>query len=142
MFLLLVVKLTVDNHSICTVNLCSDPPNRFIISDMNFTLNPVQSSNLRLNQHQIKCDRAAITVICGVFCCLVCQMYVCEQVETVGDKYMAVSGLPEPCQTHARCIARLALDMMDLVREVQVDGQPVVSGKPKSSLSLLYSVVT
>jgi hypothetical protein len=50
-----------------------------------------------------------------------------EQVETVGDKYMAVSGLPEPCQTHARCIARLALDMMDLGREVQVDGEQVVS---------------
>jgi class 3 adenylate cyclase len=49
-----------------------------------------------------------------------------NQVETVGDKYMAVSGLPEPCQTHARCIARLALDMMDLGRDVQVDGEPVV----------------
>ncbi|KDR07449.1 guanylate cyclase soluble subunit beta-1 [Zootermopsis nevadensis] len=47
------------------------------------------------------------------------------KVETVGDKYMAVSGLPEPCQTHARCIARLALDMMDLGREVQVDGEQV-----------------
>ncbi|PSN51153.1 Guanylate cyclase soluble subunit beta-1 [Blattella germanica] len=47
------------------------------------------------------------------------------KVETVGDKYMAVSGLPEPCQTHARCMARLALDMMDLVKEVQVDGEPV-----------------
>lgn len=47
------------------------------------------------------------------------------KVETVGDKYMAVSGLPEPCQAHARCMARLALDMMDLVREVQVDGEPV-----------------
>ncbi|KAJ9595190.1 hypothetical protein L9F63_013514, partial [Diploptera punctata] len=47
------------------------------------------------------------------------------KVETVGDKYMAVSGLPEPCQTHARCMARLALDMMDLVQEVQVDGEPV-----------------
>jgi guanylate cyclase soluble subunit beta len=47
-------------------------------------------------------------------------------VETVGDKYMAVSGLPEPCQTHARCIARLALDMMDLGRDVEVDGEPVV----------------
>lgn len=49
------------------------------------------------------------------------------QVETVGDKYMAVSGLPEPCNTHAHCIARLALDMMDLGREVVVDGRPVVS---------------
>lgn len=47
--------------------------------------------------------------------------------ETVGDKYMAVSGLPEPCTTHARCMARLALDMMDLGREVLFDGQPVVS---------------
>jgi len=48
-------------------------------------------------------------------------------VETVGDKYMAVSGLPEPCRCHARCIARLALDMMDLAAdEVQIDGEPVV----------------
>ncbi|XP_046624706.1 soluble guanylate cyclase gcy-33-like [Neodiprion virginianus] len=48
------------------------------------------------------------------------------KVETVGDKYMAVSGLPEPCRSHARCIARLALDMMDLAAdEVQIDGEPV-----------------
>ncbi|KAL2725381.1 guanylate cyclase soluble subunit beta-1 isoform X5 [Vespula squamosa] len=39
---------------------------------------------------------------------------------------MAVSGLPEPCRCHARCIARLALDMMDLAAdEVQIDGEPV-----------------
>lgn len=50
------------------------------------------------------------------------------QVETVGDKYMAVSGLPEPCNTHARCIAKLALDIMDLSREVlDDDGVPIVS---------------
>ncbi|OXU25138.1 hypothetical protein TSAR_004916, partial [Trichomalopsis sarcophagae] len=48
------------------------------------------------------------------------------KVETVGDKYMAVSGLPEPCRSHARCIARLALDMMDLAaEEVKIDGEPV-----------------
>ncbi|XP_063229104.1 guanylate cyclase soluble subunit beta-1 [Bacillus rossius redtenbacheri] len=47
------------------------------------------------------------------------------KVETVGDKYMAVSGLPEPCRTHARCIARLALDIMDMAREVRVGGEPV-----------------
>jgi guanylate cyclase soluble subunit beta len=55
---------------------------------------------------------------------------------------MAVSGLPEPCQTHARCIARLALDMMDRGREVQFDGEPVVSVKPMSRHPLLYSIFT
>lgn len=40
---------------------------------------------------------------------------------------MAVSGLPEPCTTHARDMARLALDMMDLGKEVIVDNNPVVS---------------
>lgn len=56
-------------------------------------------------------------------------LYLCiyQQVETVGDKYMAVSGLPEPCEEHVRCIARLALDMMDLSHTVVVDGVPVVS---------------
>ena len=49
-----------------------------------------------------------------------------NQVETVGDKYMAVSGLPELCQDQARCIARLALDMMELAMDVVVDGVPVV----------------
>lgn len=48
------------------------------------------------------------------------------QVETVGDKYMAVSGLPEPCTTHAKNIANLALDMMDLGKTVLLDGKPVV----------------
>ncbi|XP_054262325.1 guanylate cyclase soluble subunit beta-1 [Macrosteles quadrilineatus] len=48
------------------------------------------------------------------------------KVETVGDKYMAVSGLPEPCRDHARCIAKLALDIMDLSREVlDDDGVPI-----------------
>lgn len=47
------------------------------------------------------------------------------KVETVGDKYMAVSGLPEPCPTHARNIAKLALDMMDSVKKVILDDEPV-----------------
>ncbi|KAK5643100.1 hypothetical protein RI129_006945 [Pyrocoelia pectoralis] len=47
------------------------------------------------------------------------------KVETVGDKYMAVSGLPEPCTTHAKDMARLALDMMDMVKEILDDGEPV-----------------
>lgn len=50
---------------------------------------------------------------------------------------MAVSGLPEPCDDHARCIAKLALDMMDIVKEVkevQVNDQPIVSSRNHISL--------
>ncbi|XP_074601582.1 guanylate cyclase soluble subunit beta-1-like isoform X2 [Brevipalpus obovatus] len=43
------------------------------------------------------------------------------KVETVGDKYMAVSGLPEACASHARCIAKLALDIMDLSKNVKTE---------------------
>lgn len=50
-----------------------------------------------------------------------------SQVETVGDKYMAVSGLPEYEVGHAKHISLLALDMMDLSQTVTVDGEPVVS---------------
>lgn len=49
------------------------------------------------------------------------------KVETVGDKYMAVSGLPEQCDDHAKCIARLALDMMDMAKIVTMGAVPVVS---------------
>lgn len=49
------------------------------------------------------------------------------QVETVGDKYMAVSGLPEACENHAKWIAKLALDMMDMAKYVQMGTEPVVS---------------
>ena len=41
-----------------------------------------------------------------------------HKVETVGDMYMAVSGLPDPCADHAKCIAKLALNMMDESKKV------------------------
>uniref|UniRef100_A0A6B2EBN4 Guanylate cyclase soluble subunit beta-1 n=1 Tax=Phlebotomus kandelakii TaxID=1109342 RepID=A0A6B2EBN4_9DIPT len=47
------------------------------------------------------------------------------KVETVGDKYMAVSGLPDPCENHAKCISNLALDMMDMAKNVTMGTQPV-----------------
>ncbi|CAF4951925.1 unnamed protein product [Pieris macdunnoughi] len=47
------------------------------------------------------------------------------KVETVGDKYMAVSGLPEYKEGHAKHICLLALEMMDLSKTVTVDGEPV-----------------
>ncbi|XP_015423998.1 PREDICTED: guanylate cyclase soluble subunit beta-1 [Myotis davidii] len=51
------------------------------------------------------------------------------KVETVGDKYMTVSGLPEPCIHHARSICHLALDMMEIAGQVQVDGESVQVSK-------------
>ncbi|KAJ3614075.1 hypothetical protein NHX12_017652 [Muraenolepis orangiensis] len=47
------------------------------------------------------------------------------KVETVGDKYMTVSGLPEPCKHHARSIGHLALDMMEIAGQVEVEHAPV-----------------
>ncbi|GAB1601943.1 guanylate cyclase soluble subunit beta-1-like [Argonauta hians] len=49
------------------------------------------------------------------------------KVETVGEKYMAVSGLPELCETHAKCIANLALDLMDISSKLSDPvGNPMV----------------
>ncbi|KAH9507823.1 Guanylate cyclase soluble subunit beta-1 [Bulinus truncatus] len=49
------------------------------------------------------------------------------KVETVGDKYMAVSGLPEKCDDHARSIAKLALDFMDISKELKdPNGDPIM----------------
>lgn len=53
------------------------------------------------------------------------QLY--QQVETVGDKYMAVSGLPDECESHAACIARLALDMIEMADNVKMGNHPIVS---------------
>lgn len=52
-------------------------------------------------------------------------MFFLVQVETVGDKYMTVSGLPEPCTHHAKSICHLALDMMEIAGQVKVDDEPV-----------------
>lgn len=56
--------------------------------------------------------------------------YLFTQVETVGDKYMTVSGLPEPCTHHAKSICHLALDMMEIAGQVKVDEEPVQVAAP------------
>ncbi|MEX2426474.1 MAG: adenylate/guanylate cyclase domain-containing protein [Thermomicrobiaceae bacterium] len=42
----------------------------------------------------------------------ICEMFGCERIRTIGDAYMAVSGLPEPNPEHAHNIARVALRML------------------------------
>jgi class 3 adenylate cyclase len=44
------------------------------------------------------------------------EMFGCERIRTVGDGYMAVSGLPEPSMDHAHNIARVALRMLRYIR--------------------------
>lgn len=40
---------------------------------------------------------------------------------------MAVSGLPDECENHAVCIARLALDMIEMADNVKMGHHPIVS---------------
>ncbi len=41
-----------------------------------------------------------------------------EKIKTIGDAYMAVAGVPDPCPDHARRIAELALDCMAALAEI------------------------
>lgn len=40
---------------------------------------------------------------------------------------MAVSGLPETCENHAKWIAKLALGMMDMAKNVAMGSAPLVN---------------
>lgn len=44
-------------------------------------------------------------------------MFACERIRTVGDAYMAVSGLPEPSADHAHNIAQVALRMLRYIQK-------------------------
>jgi adenylate cyclase len=63
-----------------------------------------------------------------------------EKIKTIGDAYMAASGLPEPRDDHAQAMAEMALDMqsalkttlapigLDLELRIGMDSGPVVAG--------------
>ena len=42
-----------------------------------------------------------------------------EKIRTIGDNWMGVAGVPQPCADHAQRAARTALDMLAYVRERQ-----------------------
>lgn len=49
----------------------------------------------------------------------------CNQVETIGDAYMVVSGLPERNgDRHVDEIAKMALDLVAAVRQVSIPHMP------------------
>ena len=41
-----------------------------------------------------------------------------EKIKTIGDAYMVVAGVPDPCPDHAERIAALALDFMDALADI------------------------
>ncbi|HWN70049.1 MAG TPA: adenylate/guanylate cyclase domain-containing protein, partial [Haliangium sp.] len=45
-----------------------------------------------------------------------------EKIKTMGDAYMAAAGLPTPRADHARIAAEMALDMMQVIEAVRVQG--------------------
>jgi adenylate cyclase len=46
-----------------------------------------------------------------------------EKIKTIGDAYMCVAGLPEPCENHSERIAQMALAMNEKVKEVYPGGE-------------------
>jgi adenylate cyclase len=68
------------------------------------------------------------------------ERYDVEKIKTLGDCYMAASGIPTPRPDHARCLGLMALDMLDAVREqgamgslgfdlrIGINSGPVVAG--------------
>lgn len=50
-----------------------------------------------------------------------------EKIKTVGDAYMAVCGLPEPNPDHAKHVADMALEMLDMVRRYRQVSETVIS---------------
>ena len=44
-----------------------------------------------------------------------------EKIKTIGDAYMAVSGLPEPCVNHVERIMIMAVRMIQIAREISKD---------------------
>ncbi|NNL99482.1 MAG: adenylate/guanylate cyclase domain-containing protein [Gammaproteobacteria bacterium] len=58
-----------------------------------------------------------------------------EKIKTIGDGYLAVCGLPDPCADHARRVALLAIDMLEAIDDfdalsvrIGIHSGPVLAG--------------
>ncbi|MCX6249314.1 MAG: tetratricopeptide repeat protein [Bacteroidetes bacterium] len=75
-----------------------------------------------------KDPRYVVEVLTEFFTCLdkMAGKYGMEKIKTIGDCYMAVSGLPEPIPDSIPCAARFALESRDLMRSYTTkDGQHI-----------------
>ncbi|MGB3760331.1 MAG: adenylate/guanylate cyclase domain-containing protein [Rivularia sp. (in: cyanobacteria)] len=52
---------------------------------------------------------------------LIAESYNLEKIKTIGDAYMVVGGLPNPCKDHAAAIANMAIDMLDAIAQFNLD---------------------
>ena len=50
----------------------------------------------------------------------------CTPVETIGDCYVAVAGLPEPRKDHAVVMARFATDCLEKMVELSHELEPML----------------
>jgi len=50
-----------------------------------------------------------------------------EKIKTIGDAYMIVGGVPNPCDNHAEHVAQVALQMIDFIKKIAKS-----TGKPLS----------
>jgi len=62
----------------------------------------------------------------GIFkvCDTVCNAHGITKVKTIGDSYLAVSGVPEPSADHAHRMALAAVDMMKALNELELFMDP------------------
>eukprot|EP00043_Microstomoeca_roanoka_P028930 m.20146 g.20146 ORF g.20146 m.20146 type:complete len:871 (-) comp8816_c0_seq1:54-2666(-) len=72
-----------------------------------------------------------------------CDKHGVYKVETIGDAYMVVAGLPEACDDHAERLCRFAIDMMAASRQVAspIDGAPLKMRIGMHSGSVMAGVV-
>ena len=65
------------------------------------------------------------SLLLRLFCIRVCNLF---QVETIGDAYMVVSGLPvRNGLNHAREISRMSLSLLEAVKSFRIKHKPDVS---------------
>ncbi|XP_050670910.1 guanylate cyclase 32E-like [Leptidea sinapis] len=74
------------------------------------TNSPIQVVEI-LNELYTKCDS-------------IISYYNVYKVETIGDAYMVVGGLPERCSRHAAEVASLALHMLDAIPSITINSIP------------------
>ena len=76
--------------------------------------------------------RELVTFIDDVFGRMdrLCEKHGVEKIKTIGDAYMAAAGVPLPCDDHAARVADLAMDILELYRELSMgDGASALNAR-------------